>query len=113
MSDKKEKLEEKENFSPLRQKIHEIIFEADTPAGKAFDVVVLWMIVISVVAVALESVKEINRDYKQVFLVVEWVLTVAFSIEYILRIYSVKNPWGYIFSFYGTLKKQVHINQYW
>ncbi|MEO0896980.1 MAG: ion transporter [Bacteroidota bacterium] len=89
--------------SPIRQKIHEIIFEADTPAGKAFDVALLWLISISVVVVMLESVKTFHDTYGELFSVIEWVVTILFTLEYFLRIYSIKKPLNYIFSFYGMV----------
>jgi voltage-gated potassium channel len=83
--------------------LHEIIYEADTPAGKLFDVVLLWVIVLSVLLVMLESVEEINNQYQSIFNSAEWVITVLFSIEYIARIVTVKKPFSYIFSFYGVI----------
>tara|TARA_A100000171_G_scaffold51061_1_gene64238 strand:+ start:1266 stop:2084 length:819 start_codon:yes stop_codon:yes gene_type:complete len=87
----------------LRKRIYIIIFEADTPAGKAFDVALLWAIVISVLAVILESVKSLNEHYGQFFKIVEWVLTIGFSIEFILRLYVSETPKKYAFSFYGII----------
>lgn len=89
--------------SPFQQKIHEIIFEADTPAGKAFDVILLWLIGISVIVVMLESVPRISSQYQTLFTIIEWVVTILFTIEYILRICSVHKPLVYIFSFYGLV----------
>ncbi len=90
-------------LSPWRKRIHTVIFEADTPAGKLFDILLLIAIAISTVAVMLESVKEINRDWKYELRVLEWVITVFFTLEYIARIISVQNPLKYIFSFYGII----------
>ncbi len=87
----------------IRQKIYEIIFEADTPAGKAFDVSLLVVIVISVALVVLESVPSISNNYQHLLKVLEWIITFIFSIEYILRIAIVKKPFRYIFSFYGII----------
>ncbi len=87
----------------LREHIHEIIFEADTPLGKLFDVVLLVTIVVSILSVILESVAEINRQYGHILRVLEWVITILFSIEYVLRIYAVRRPMKYIFSFYGLI----------
>ncbi|MFT4664239.1 MAG: voltage-gated potassium channel [Polaribacter sp.] len=92
-----------ENFSPLKEKIHEIIFEADTPAGKIFDVILLIAIVVSVIAVMLESVQDINARYSDFLYVLEWVLTVFFTIEYILRLYCVYRPIKYTTSFFGII----------
>lgn len=83
--------------------MHEVIFEADTAAGKAFDIVLLLMIVVSIVVVMLESIPSINREYGAELFVLEWVITVSFSVEYIARILCVGNPAKYIFSFYGIV----------
>ncbi|MFD2516279.1 ion transporter [Salinimicrobium flavum] len=88
---------------PWKDKLHEVIYEADTTAGKFFDVVLLFVIVLSIIIVMLESVKDINAEYFHIFYVTEWVITIIFSIEYILRIISIKNPKSYIFSFYGII----------
>jgi voltage-gated potassium channel len=87
----------------LRQKIHEIIFEADTPAGKAFDVGLLILIGLSVLVVMLETVEFFNLRFERLFFVLEWSFTIAFTIEYFLRIYSIQRPWKYITSFYGIV----------
>lgn len=86
-----------------RQLIHEIIFEADTRAGKAFDIALLILIGLSIIVVALETVESINARYSQLFLILEWTLTILFSLEYVLRIYSILKPWKYILSFYGIV----------
>jgi voltage-gated potassium channel len=86
-----------------RSKLHEIIYEADTPAGKLFDVILLIAIIASIVFVMLESVKEFDKDYHYFLNYAEWVITIIFSIEYILRIITVKKPLKYIFSFYGII----------
>ncbi|MEL6674343.1 MAG: ion transporter [Bacteroidota bacterium] len=88
---------------PSRDRLHEIIFEADTPAGKAFDVALLWVIILSLVLVMLESVEELNQRFGTVFFVLEWIITVLFSIEYALRIYVVTKPLKYVTSFYGIV----------
>lgn len=86
-----------------KSKMHEVIFEADTPAGKFFDVVLLWAILISVLAVMLETVDAISRDYGDFLIVLEWVFTILFSIEYILRLLSVGKPMKYALSFMGLV----------
>lgn len=86
-----------------RHKLYVIIYEADTRAGKLFDVILLWLIVLSVVLVMLESVEHINARYHAVFNIAEWVITILFSIEYIARIVTVRRPLSYIFSFYGFI----------
>lgn len=87
----------------FKERLHEIIFEADTPAGKWFDIVLLILIVISVLIVMFESVESLNSKYHNLFFVTEWVLTIAFTIEYFLRIWIVKKPSKYIFSFFGII----------
>ena len=87
----------------IRTKLYEIIFEADTPKGKTFDVALLVIILLSILLVMLESVPTINLGYRQLLHVMEWVITIIFSIEYLLRVYVVKKPFSYIFSFYGII----------
>lgn len=86
-----------------RHKLHEIIYEADTPLGKAFDIVLLILIILSVVLVMLESVPEIDAKYHTLLNTGEWIITIFFTIEYIARIITVKKPSSYIFSFYGII----------
>ena len=83
--------------------MHEIIFEADTPLGKAFDVALLVAIVLSVAAVLLESVPEIRAEYGQALRTIEWTFTILFTIEYILRLLSVGRPLRYARSFFGIV----------
>jgi voltage-gated potassium channel len=83
--------------------MYEVIFEAETPAGKAFDVALLLFIVMSVVAVMLDSVPSIRSRHGQLIRVVEWGFTIAFSIEYVLRLVCVRRPWRYALSFYGVV----------
>lgn len=88
---------------PWQRKVHEVIFEADTTSGKTFDIILLIAILLSVVVVMVESVPEYGEKYAFTFKVIEWVLTILFSIEYVLRIISLKKPGKYIFSFYGIV----------
>ncbi len=90
-------------FGPSREKLYEVIFRADTPLGKLFDVVLLAFIVASVLTVTLESVPSLNRNYLRLFRFLEWLFTIFFTIEYALRIYCVYRPWKYITSFYGII----------
>lgn len=87
----------------LKETIHEIIFEADTPAGKWFDIILLILIAASVIVVSLETVNELNLKYGKIFIILEWIFTIFFTIEYFLRIYSIGKPSKYIFSFYGII----------
>ncbi|MEO0732024.1 MAG: ion transporter [Bacteroidota bacterium] len=86
-----------------RDRIHEIIFEADTRTGKAFDILLLVLIVLSVITVMLESSEEWNRKYHDTFVVLEWIFTIVFTIEYILRLIVTIKPWKYALSFYGVI----------
>ncbi len=94
---------EKGKGSYTKSKLFEIIFEADTKAGRFFDISILVLILISVALVMLESVKSVNAQFHDILLVLEWIITIIFSIEYLLRIYCVKQPLRYIFSFYGII----------
>jgi len=89
--------------SNWKQRVHEIIFEADTKGGKLFDVVLLWSILISVIVVMMESVESLKAQYGTYFTCIELAFTLLFSIEYIARIISIKKPLKYIFSFYGIV----------
>ncbi len=91
------------NTESFRKKIHEIIFEADTKIGKLFDVILLIVILISVISVILESVDSINKKYHTIIIAFEWTITILFTIEYFLRIYSINKPLKYIFSFMGII----------
>lgn len=86
-----------------KAKLHEVIYEADTPAGKFFDVALLVVITISIALVMLESVGSLHTKYYWHFYIAEWVITIIFSLEYILRIIAIKKPKNYIFSFYGIV----------
>jgi len=87
----------------LRKKLFIIIFGTDTPAGRAFDIGLLIAILLSILAVMLESVPSIESRFGYVFKVVEWVLTAAFTMEYIIRIYITDRKAKYIFGFYGLI----------
>ena len=86
-----------------KDKIHEIIFEADTKAGKRFDIWLIIFILLSVFGVMLSSVSSIDEQYGYILHNLEWFFTFLFTIEYMLRIYSVQKPWKYIFSFMGIV----------
>ena len=90
-------------YSAWRKKIHDIIYEADTPTGKLFDIVLLILILLSILFVMTESVRGLSPRVYDLLYIGEWVITLFFSIEYILRIISVKKPWNYVFSFYGII----------
>ncbi|AIY14835.1 MULTISPECIES: ion transporter [Cellulophaga] len=86
-----------------KHKIHEVIYEADTPMGKGFDIILIILIIISVIIVMLESIKELDAKYHSILLAFEWIITIFFTIEYIARVVSIKKPLKYIFSFYGII----------
>ena len=92
-----------ERLSPFREKIHEIIFEADTPMGKTFDVGLILLILFSVFVVMIESVGDLQERYRSVFNVIEYVTTAIFTIEYLLRLYVVRSPMKYATSFFGVI----------
>ncbi len=86
-----------------RLRLHEIIFEADTPAGKFFDIVLILTIIMSVITVMFDSVAEIRAQYGQTLYIIEWFFTLLFTVEYALRILSLGNPMRYVRSFYGLV----------
>jgi len=86
-----------------RARLHEIIFEADTPAGKAFDVALLVVILASVAAVMLESIAPIRAAHGTALRAAEWAFTVLFTIEYVLRLACVRRPLAYATSFFGVV----------
>ena len=87
----------------LRKKIFVIIFGTGTPAGKMFDVVLLTLIILSVTTVILESVRPIREANPDLFISAEWIFTIAFSLEYLLRISSSPRPFKYMTSFFGII----------
>jgi len=90
-------------MSKTKEKLYEIIFEADTPGGKLFDVALLIVILISVALVMLESVPGIRNENRELLRLLEWIITGIFTVEYFLRIIIVRKPLSYIFSFYGII----------
>ena len=97
-------LENSDNkYSKWRNKLHEILYEADTPKGKIFNIALFIVIIISIILVMLESIQQIDNKYHDFLNISEWVITILFSIEYIARIVAVKKPVKYIFSFFGII----------
>jgi voltage-gated potassium channel len=90
-------------LSGWRQKMNIIIFGTDTLWGKIFDIVILITIILSILAVMLESVKSISAEYGTELKIIEWIFTILFSIEYLLRIIASPKPFKYIFSFLGII----------
>ena len=89
--------------SAWRARLHEIIFEADTPAGKAFDLLLIMCILASVVVVMLESVAPIRQQYGRYLYAAEWGFTIIFTIEYVLRLICIGRPLKYATSFFGIV----------
>ena len=86
-----------------RQKLCIIIFGTDTRLGRLFDVVLLYMILTSILLVMLESVQSISSRYEELFYVLEWLFTIFFSIEFLLRLWISRKPSSYLFSFFGLV----------
>ena len=95
--------EEKSKWDIFRQKVNLVVNGSSTSSGKLFDLILLGLIFLSVLLVMLESVKSLDDKYHTFLYVSEWVITIFFTIEYILRIISTKKPSKYIFSFYGII----------
>ena len=87
----------------LRARLHRIIFGVKTPAGKAFDVCLLWAILLSVLVVLLESVPNIREEYGLALRIAEWTFTILFTIEYVLRLWIVRHVRTYALSFFGIV----------
>ena len=94
---------QKNSSSPWKAKLHKIIYEADTPNGKLFDILLLILILTSIIAVMLESVEYIDNKYHKELNIAEWIITILFTLEYFARIISIKKPKDYIFSFFGIV----------
>lgn len=87
----------------LKQTVFDIIFEADTPAGRIFDVSLLGLIVLSIIVIMLESVPSYDASFGDILHVIDWVITGLFTAEYLLRLWCVKKPLSYALSFYGVV----------
>jgi len=94
---------ENRSLGKYRERLHEIIFEADTPAGKLFDVILIACIVLSVIIIMLDSVSTIRNSCGDFLYLSEWFFTFLFTIEYFLRLYSVGRPFKYAISFFGII----------
>jgi len=76
----------------LKEKLWKIVFEAETPKGRLFDIALLWLIALSVLVIMLESVPELKAKHRVLFLTLEWFFTIVFTIEYFLRIWLTSFP---------------------
>jgi voltage-gated potassium channel len=87
----------------LRITLYTVIFKSDTPSGRAFDFILLWLILLSILSVFLESIGAVRMQYLNVIRPVEWAFTIVFTMEYLLRVYSSPARLRYVFSFYGII----------
>ena len=87
----------------FREKLWEIVFEAETPFGKAFDLVLLMAIGMSVLAVMLETVEGVGQKWATQLHALEWFFTILFTCEYVMRLWLVRRPLRYAFSFFGIV----------
>jgi voltage-gated potassium channel len=86
-----------------KQKLYEIIFEADTKAGRAFNIILLLSILASVAIIVLESVDTISSSYGRLLRILEWFFTIVFTLEYFARLWTVNSKKKYVFSFFGII----------
>jgi voltage-gated potassium channel len=89
--------------SPLQLKFYEVIFGTETPLGKWFDVILILIIVASVAVIMLDSIADTHAHYGALYLKLEWVFTLMFTLEYVLRVWCSPNRKGYMFSIYGIV----------
>ena len=96
-------IQKKSKIQALKQQIHIIIYGTNTVAGRIFDLILLGLILLSVLLVMLETVKGFDLKYHSQLILLEWIITIFFTIEYVLRIITTRKPSQYIFSFYGII----------
>ncbi len=89
--------------SSWRERLHEVIFEADTVAGKLFDIILIVSILVSVAVVMLDSIRSVRLEHGAVLYSLEWGFTILFTVEYVLRLTCVRSPRKYALSFYGIV----------
>ena len=90
-------------MSKLKENVKIIIFGTNTKAGKLFDEILIIAITLSIITVLLDSVESYHEQYGNIFYLTEWIFTILFTMEYFLRIYSVRLPSSYVFSFFGII----------
>lgn len=93
----------KSQYQIFKQKVHIVIYGTSTKAGRLFDLILLGLILLSVVLIMMETVASFDQQYHSELVSLEWIITIFFTIEYLLRIISIQKPWKYIFSFYGII----------
>ena len=86
-----------------KSRLYEIIFEADTKAGRFFDLSLIILILLSILIVLMDSIPPVHEKYSMLLRITEWIITLLFTIEYMMRIYVVDKPVRYILSFYGII----------
>jgi voltage-gated potassium channel len=91
------------HYPEWKKRVHTIIFGTETFWGRTFDLILLVAILLSVIAVMLESVEEIDQKYGRFLQIFEWILTILFTIEYLLRIIVGRKPTKYMLSFFGIV----------
>lgn len=96
-------LKNAEQRQTLKSTLYHIIFGTETRFGKLFDIVLIYAILLSVLAVMLDTVESLSSNYPQIFFTLEWFFTIVFTIEYLLRLYCSPNRLKYVFSFYGIV----------
>lgn len=90
-------------LSGWRLRLYTVIFEADTRAGRWFDQALIATILASVAVVLIDSVRDLSLQYHHELMLAEWFFTLAFTVEYVARLTCVRQPWRYVFSFYGVV----------
>jgi len=93
----------KSKYELLKQRIHIIIYGTNTFAGRLFDLILLGLILLSVIIVMMETVKGFDTKYHEQLYITEWVITIFFTIEYVMRIWVINKPKTYMLSFYGII----------
>ncbi|MFS2024314.1 ion transporter [Massilia sp. GER05] len=86
-----------------RRHMYDVIFEADTPAGRRFDIALVCAILLSILVVVLDSVPRLHRDHADLLNAFEWGFTALFTVEYVARLVCVQRPWRYAGGFYGVI----------
>ena len=90
-------------MSTIKSRLYHLIFHDDTPVSKGFDLALMFVIIVSVLAVIMESIPSFNEKYRALLHNTEWVITIIFTLEYVARIWTHPKPLRYIFSFYGVI----------
>jgi len=93
----------KRQQTPLQEKFYDVIFGTETPAGKWFDIILIVVILASVAVIMLDSVHKLDEEYGNFYLKLEWVFTIMFTVEYLVRIWCAPNRKAYVWSVYGVI----------